>query len=277
MTSAKFSNASQQTDPKRIEAAQQAIAAFEQSKLEGVWTALNKPQAIAEMRSRISNPFSVNQGQQPFCGPASVVFELVRTNPVRYVEICRNLFEIGGFHGHTKWIPASERLRQCQGELQMPQVDWMILSTLRETENLLFPVEPDAPEIIRNLGGMTKSWELKGWVREVLGYRQIQYIHAYLMGDLRALRRASEAIAAGGAAFALVTAEGLLTQTPPLVPYPSHWIALLGDISIQPDTSSHSNRAQIGLDVYTWGRKMHIDIDERLFKNYFWGVVIAWP
>lgn len=256
-------------DARQVDRAWQAIAEFEKSRVGGVWTALDKGQIIAEMRSRLSNPCTLNQGGQPFCGPASVVFELVRTQPLRYVEICRNLFQIGGFHGKTKWIPASERLRQCQGDLQMPPVDWMVLSTLRETENLLFPVEPDAPEIVRNLGGMTKSWELKGWLREVLGYREIQYHHAYVMGDRRALDRAKSAIASGGGAFALVTAEGLLTSNPPRIPYPSHWIALVGNIAIESGC--------VSFHAYTWGRIMQVEIEERLFQKYFWGVVTGCP
>lgn len=253
-----------------------AIAEFEKSPLKGVWPHLDKATIVAEMRSRLSNPFNVNQGQQPFCGPASVLFELVRKQPGRYVQICRSLFETGRFEAQTKAIAASNELRQAsKGNLQMGPADWMILATLRESENLLFPVEPDASEIIRGLAGMTKSWELKGWVREILGYRTIHYKHTYLLGDMAALRDAADIVAKGGVAFPLITAEGLLRATSPSkadlpTALPNHWVTLLGNVSI-PTRGGSSD--QVTFDVYTWARGMRVTVDERYFRRYFWGVV----
>ncbi|MDF0554529.1 hypothetical protein [Kamptonema sp. UHCC 0994] len=36
---------------------------------------------------------------------------------------------------------------------------------------------------------MTKSWEMMGWVREILGYRDVKYRHGYLIWDVSALGR----------------------------------------------------------------------------------------
>ena len=263
--------------------AQAAIADFERSPLTGLWPHLDKATIVAEMRARVSNPFTVNQGQQPFCGPASVLFELIRKQPLRYVQMCRNLFEVGCFQSLTKTIQASNRLRDSsKGNLRMGQVDWMVLATLRESENLIFPVEPEAPEILRGLGGMTKSWEMKGWVREVLGYAQVRYDHTYLLRDIKTLRRAADVIASGGVAFALVTAEGLLGKKTPSradmpIAYPNHWITLLGNIDIQSGSGGKGDNGRVSFDVYTWARKLHVDVDEAPFKRFFWGVIMGAP
>jgi hypothetical protein len=71
-----------------------------------------------------------------------------------------------------------------------------------------------------------------------------------------------------------VTAEGLLQGKPPLLPYPDHWITLLGNISIK----AASNFANLGsthlsCDLYTWGQKRHIDVDQNPLENCFWGIV----
>jgi hypothetical protein len=193
----------------------------------------------------------------------------VRQQPLRYVEMCQSLFVVGGFHGATQWIAAPDALRQnTRGELHMGQADWMVLATLRQAENILFPVEPNAPEIIRNIAGMTKSWEMAGWVREILGY-QADYHHAYLLNDITALTAAAGAIAAGGVAFALITADGMLTAIPPPIPFPSHWVALLGDITIQGD--------RVSFDIYTWSKKLHLELDQTSFKKYFWACVTGMP
>ncbi|MBD2100819.1 hypothetical protein [Leptolyngbya sp. FACHB-261] len=255
--------------------AQQAIDDFERSLAPGVWPGLSKPTLVAEIRSRVRDPFLLNQGGQPFCGPASVLFELIRKQPLRYVEICRSLFERGVFQAKSRLIEASERLRQSQGRLRMGQADWLVLATLRESENLIFPVEPDAPDIIRNLGGMTKSWEMKGWVREVLGYTHVKYEHTYIYGEFAAMREAEAAMAEGGVAFALITAEGLLSDKPPLLAVPNHWVTLLGNLSIQPGKFLQHDSGHVSFDVYSWAQRLHVDIDEGPFEDYFWGVVIG--
>jgi hypothetical protein len=260
-----------------MQQAQQAIASFEQSTAPGVWPNLNKQTIVTEMRSRLSDPFQINQGGQPFCGPASIAFELVRKHPLRYIQICRSLFETGGFDSQSRHITASSILRQSQGRLRMGQADWMVLATLRESENFIFPVDPSAPDIIRNISGMTKSWEMKGWVREVLGYRNVKYTHTYIYGEFEALQEVAQIIAAGGVAFALITAEGLLSNRKPFLPYPNHWITLLGNISLQKGQPWQHDSGHVSLDVYSWARKMHVDLDEGPFEDYFWGVVTGSP
>ncbi len=237
-----------QPDCSLLREAEAAIADFEQSSASSAWPYLDKATIIADVRARVNDPFQVNQGGQPFCGPAAVLFELARKQPCQYVEICRSLFLIGGFQGHTHYIAASDELRQnSHGDLKMGQADWMVLATLREMENVLFPVEPNAPDLMRDLAGMTKSWEMKGWVREILGYRNVDYNHAFVMFDVNVMNDAATAIQAGGVAFALITAEGMLGDHPPAVAFPSHWIALLGNISVQGDP--------VNFDIYTWSKK----------------------
>lgn len=252
-----------------LKLAEQSIAEFENSNIPGVWVGLDKKQIIKELRSRVANPFNINQQSQPFCGPASIIFELVRKQPDLYVQICRHLFQIGGFHTQTnRWIYPSSRLLNSQGNFKISQVDWMILSTLRESENLIFPVEPNAPQLIRNLAGMTKTWEMAGWIQEILGYQKIKYLNAYLSKDVQVLEQAAQIVQAGGVAFALINDSGLLLNKPPAIPYPSHWVALLGNLSI-------ANNNLISFDVYTWGKTMTVTINLDLFKTHFWEVVVG--
>ncbi|MEG4805162.1 hypothetical protein QUB63_31550 [Microcoleus sp. ARI1-B5] len=268
------SSTSQQPHPSSLQQADEAISEFERSNRPSFWPALNKTQIIAEMRSRILDPFQVNQGGQPFCGPAAVTFALSARRPLRYVEICRHLWETGSFRTQSmRSISPSMTLRHSKGNLRMPQADWMVLSALRESENLIFPIEANAPEIVRNISGMTKSWEMAGWAREILGGRDVKSHYAYFSGDIPALRAADEAIQAGGFAFALITAEGMLGNQPPLIPYPSHWVALLGNIAIDEGSSSKGDRSRVSFDIYTWGRKMHVDIAKKSFENYFWAAI----
>lgn len=250
-----------------------AIDRFEQSPLPGVWQHLDKSTIVADMRSRVLDPFRVNQGQQPFCGPTSILFELVRKQPLRYVEISQRLFEIGSFHTKTKQIIAPDRLRQSRNEnLLMGQADWMLLATLRQAESLIFPVDPDAPVTIRNLSGMSFSWEMKGWTTEILGYSQVNHARAYKKGDIFALRDAANAVKLGGVAFALITAKGLLgtsssTEADIPIAMPNHWVTLLGNVL--------TKDGRVSFDVYSWGKKMHVDVDEASFDRFFWCTIVG--
>ncbi|MBD2483753.1 hypothetical protein [Planktothrix sp. FACHB-1365] len=254
------------SDPLTI--AETAIIEFERSKVPGVWTGLNKQQIIAEIRSRLLNPFNINQGSQPFCGPAAIIFELARKHPAAYIQLCRNLFQIGGFHTHTnRWIPSPVYLQQSQVNVKISQVDWMVLSTLRESENLIFSVDPNAPQLLRNLAGITKPWEIGGWTQEILGYQTIHYHYAYLFGDLEAIQKANQIVKSGGVAFGLINDFGLLLNKPPVFSYPSHWVALLDQLNID------YNRNMIEFNLFTWGQQMQIKVDIKTFKTYFWAVV----
>lgn len=265
-------------DTTQVQAAMSEINAFEQSIAASVWACLDKATVIAELRSRITDPFQINQGGQPFCGPASVLFELVRKQPTRYVQMCRNLFESGGFQGTTQWIRASQALREnVDRHLRMSQTDWMVLATLRESESLLFPIEPNAPELIRNLAGMTKSWEIKGWIRELLGYSKTDYHQAYLFSDVEAMNQSIAAIQSGGIALLLITAEGLLQGNPPPIPFPSHWVTLLGNFGVNGDASGTRERDRVSFDVYTWSKQVTIQTDINSFKKYFWAGVTGMP
>jgi hypothetical protein len=254
-----------------------ALAEFARSPQPGLWPHLDKGEMVQEMRRRLRDPYSVNQGPQPFCGPASVLFELIRKFPLRYVDMCRSLYETGKFQAFHRPIETSIALRQASKDIApLGPADWMVLATLRESENLIFPVEPNAPEIIRNIAGMTKSWEMMGWVREILGYDHTDYLHTYVLRDLTALRKAQAIIDQGGVAFGLITADGLLSDTPPRVTVPNHWVTLVGNTEIQKGSFWRHDSGHVSFDIFTWAKKVRVDVPEGRFEDSFWGVVLGW-
>ena len=267
----------------------QRLVKFERSPQTGVWNHLDKQQLINEIRDRINDPYQIQQGEQPFCGPAAVVFELIRKQPHRYIEICQSLYEHGSFEGMTKKIVAAGRLCRSYGNLRMAQADWMLLATLRDCANIIVPVHPKAPRIIREFGGMTKPWEVNGWVRELLGYAVTKTHPTPLWNEFRALQAANHIINSGGVAFALINSQGLLGNNSFIASrfhriYPNHWVTIVGNISIAgadgqpldlPTQSTKIKRARIKFDIYSWGRKIHVNTDVNTIKDYFWGVTIG--
>jgi hypothetical protein len=253
------------------------LRSFETSTHSGAWRYLTKPDILQDLRSRLSDPYQLQQGSQPLCGPASVVFELVRKQPDRYIDICQSLYETGSFQGYTRQIFADPGLRHSHGNLRMAQLDWMLLATLRNAANLILPLHPQSPTLLRNLAGMTKTWEMRSWVRELLGYSETKTKHTYIQGEFKALQTAKTTIEAGGVAFALINAEGLL-GSPSFLPatfyriYPSHWVTILGNIAIESDLHQ---QGKIVFDIYSWGRKIRVNSSVKNIQNYLWGIVIG--
>ncbi len=257
------------------------LAKFARSSQTGVWKYLDKQQIIDDIRDRLADPYQIKQGEQPFCGPAAVIFELIRKQPHRYIDICQNLYEHGSFAGFTKKIVAAGRLCRSYGNLRMAQADWMLLATLRDCANIVVPVHPKAPKIVREFGGMTKPWEIGGWVRELLGYTVAKSYPTPLWNEFRALQEAQSIVNTGGVAFALINSQGLLGNNSFLASrfhriYPNHWVTILGNISIEPTTQvSKKKGISVNFDIYSWGRKIHVNTNAAAIKDYFWGVTIG--
>jgi hypothetical protein len=251
---------------------------FARSNTPGVWNHLDKQQIVQDLQARIENPFKIEQGEQPFCGPAAVVFELIRKQPHRYLDICQSLYERGSFDGYTKPIVAAGRLRRSYGNLRMAQADWMLLATLRDSANLIVPVHPKAPELIRNIAGITKPWEINVWVQELLGYPEV-ITQQCLSGEFQALQEAERIVANGGVAFGLINSQGLLGINTFFAArlhrlYPSHWVTILGNLSIEsPTRTSRRKQSRVEFDIYSWGRKIRVNTDAGSIGDYFWGVV----
>jgi hypothetical protein len=260
---------------------EERLAKFARSTQTGVWNHLDKQQIVSDIRDRLIDPFQINQGEQPFCGAAAVVFELIRKQPDRYIQICQNLYEHGCFEGYTKKITVAGRLCRSYGNLRMAQADWMLLATLRDCANKIVPIHPKAPYLIRELGGITKPWEISGWVRELLGYAHAKSHPTIVSGEFRALQEADSTIESGGVAFGLINADGLLGNSSFLVSrlhrlYPNHWVAILGDISIEAPTKITKNKqSRVQFDIYAWGRKIHVNTDTSAIKDFFWGVTVG--
>jgi hypothetical protein len=247
---------------------------FATSAVSGVWPHLQKKQIITDIAARIKDPYQIQQGAQPFCGPAAVIFELVRKQPHRYIDICQQLYEGGYFRGFSRSIVAKEKLRHGGGKIRIAQADWMLMATLRAEANLIVPVHAKTSLLMRNIGGMTKSWEMADWLRELLDYRQTDFkiIHRK-DSEAIALNTATANIAAGGTSLLLLNSQILLEGKWLPISFPSHWVTLLAGANIVDPSADRST--VIELPIYSWGRKIKLKATKSNLQQHLWGVVHA--
>lgn len=247
-----------------------ALERFEQSPHPGVWRFIDKSRIIQEIHDRLQTPFTAYHGRMCLSGAAAIAAELLRKNPFRYVCLCHSLFETGGFQTPHQRVQASEHIRQIQiSDYWVEQcpphtfgiapaisaLDWMLLTTFHETQLSAFPTPlfmPLMPQAIVQTPQLAKPWELKGWLKEVLGYQNVRFHHAHLGITLpsarrRLWKRATKVISKGGVAIALVTSAPLpethlsethlsethlfesasTAPTLKMQPYqPNHWVSL---------------------------------------------------
>ncbi|MBD0268444.1 MAG: hypothetical protein ICV77_09130 [Cyanobacteria bacterium Co-bin8] len=249
-----------------------AIATFKQSNQPGVWPHISKADLLDDIQKTLANPLQVNQNYTPFCGPTAIVFELVSKQPARYVSLCQALYETGQFRSRTKVVKPSQGLLQSKVRSGMSTADWMLIATLRDTENLLFPVTGDSGSVGNNIAGITTPWEMKGWIYEILGYDQVEFESTFVYGEFDAMRAADAARSQGGVAFLMIH-SAMLGGATPAIAHPNHWVAYLGGLQIDNGVWYSHDSGKIRFNCYSWGKQYTVDLGEGPFEDYMWGVV----
>ncbi len=259
----------ERTDLQGNDLADWAAELFERSNVNGLWKAIDKAAVVANVRRRRQQAEEIDQEKSNFCGPTSVAYELARTQPRRYVELCRQLYETGGFWSRTKRVEADDRLRADAVGHGMEPADWMLIATMRDSENALFKVESDASGLMSGLQGMTFPWEIKGWAEEILLKDDVDIDVCAVLGELDAIKRAQEVYDQGGSAFILLNMAVLKKGDRTILPFPDHWVVFQGNL----DVTDVDNR--VGFDVYTWGKIMPLNLTRKRFEQAIFCVVTA--
>jgi hypothetical protein len=150
-------------------AAQQLVNDFAQRMGPGAFTNLSRADIASGLRARVDNPSIIRQGPTQFCGPGSFVFSIASDDPVRYVRFAIELYEHGQSSlGNLHVVPDDEVLRSSPPSSTIAPVDWMVLGSLRDSENWFFDIGTGA-DIIRN---GTNPHEVAGWFRQA-GYTKV--------------------------------------------------------------------------------------------------------
>ncbi len=251
-----------------------ALLAFEFSTAPGVWPQLPKATLLSEMIDRVQHPLHVDQASTPLCGPAAIVFELVSRDPARYVALMRELYETGHFHGATEVVDPSQDTRDSAKPASIDVADWIMMATLRDTENAVFDVEGDSGDYVM---GLSTPWEMKGWAEEVLQLPDTSFTSTVFYGEFDALREAQDALDLGGVAFLLVNSSMLPGQVQPWFSVPQHWISFRGGLVIDEGDPWVWDSGHVKFDCYTWGSMRKVDLGEGPFEDAMFGVVTAVP
>lgn len=240
---------------------------FERSTAPGVWPQIDKASLAADVRATVTDPETqVYQAKAQFCGPTSIVLEFAKRMPRRYVRLCQQLYETGGFVARSKAINASGNLRASQTGQDMSPADWMLIATMRDEENAVFPVTAGASGVSAGIQGLTTPWEMEGWTKEILFKDQTAISTTFVWGERDAISYAEQVYNAGGVAFLMINSD-LLTRmnenTNPLLP--DHWVVYRGGLGFAD--------GRIQFKVWSWARNYPVDVSIGRFEDCMYGIV----
>jgi len=197
------------------------------------WVNLRTAQAEANVKQqvldRIDSPGLVDQDNRSLCGPCSIIHELAKRQPLRYVTAMRTLYKEGRLICGTYSAEAGSQLVNGIIPTGIPVADWMLAAVMRDNENLIADVDPDEGGAAEGISGLTYIGAMCTWARQMLGLAHVSSETTYLWGEEDAITAGQDAINRGGTAFMLVSA-GLWRHDPGW--YPDHWSVLRGNLVI---------------------------------------------
>jgi len=125
----------------------QSIANFRAASGPGVWKHLHRQRVADELAVRVNDPTKIYQGQAGLCGPSAFLEDLITDDPVHYVRMAYELFELGFTHmirgpvpkAGGKFLKPDEALRTHPIPVDrtgtgpdIPEADWLVLSSIRQ-------------------------------------------------------------------------------------------------------------------------------------------------
>jgi len=196
----------------------------------------------------------------------------VRREPIRYVQICRQLYETGAIDMASIVARPGDACLRSQIKPGVTPADWVMLAGLRDAENILWPVTAGSASV----AGITTPDEMVKWCVHLLGMGHVGYHSTVVFGEFDAMRACRDAVDKGGVAYLLIDSS-LLTSGRPAVRYPNHWVSFLGGLSINNGVWWKHDSGSIRFDCYSWGQRRTVSKGEGTFEACMWGAVVAVP
>lgn len=278
-----------------------ALASFRNDSAKGAFAAFTRQQIADQLERRLMYPKMVRQSSVGFCGPASIVYWMAKTQPDLYIQIVTDLFNEGKFRGHGEQFNPSADFLNATSELprfggnRIAEIDWMVMGAMRDVSGG-FKIDGDGDDVTGTRKGI-----LKTWCKEILGYTDVGFEPSRIVGEHKALEHADRAcnslrilrngdIAQGlgilqvhsrilkdavekkakkddsDTAFLKALGEELVGD---------HWVVFEGDSASDPGKKAKSNDGHFTFDVYSWGRIIRVDVDEKTFRDNMFGAIWA--
>lgn len=266
-----------------------AVVSFAKDTRRSKFPMLDRASIAQQLRDRLSDPRAVNQINTGFCGPAAIVYWLVKTQPETYIEVVDELFHLGKFRTHGKtYVPDDEFLEASAnlatvGGGRIEDIDWMVMGAIRSASGISNSIDGDSQE-----NGASPRLMVE-WCKEILGYDTVEHERSYALGEHKALDAADAAFNRNGVGFLNLASStlkdgveikkkdddtGLFERLGDKL-FGDHWVVYEGDYWCDPGKVRNRKDGRFSFRVYSWGRLYHLSLSEVDFRNAMYGAVTA--
>lgn len=242
----------------------------------GRWPHLDRDEVGVGMLMRIAYPASLHQNQTNLCGPAAILYNLLRDRPGAYAQFAIDMYE----RGEAKMVnisitPKEDLFNFSPSSSDIAPVDWLTLASLRNSNDWFIHYDSSAGEF----SGATTPMELAHWFTRA-GYYDVTEDANFVrhQRDTDNMDEASRLLAAGYRVCLLIDDQmikaGEQTQSGSMWLLDRHWVVLRSKI----DRSG----GNVKMTIFTWGdgdyqvpQGAPLSLDNFL-ENYY-GYVAAKP
>ena len=218
---------------------------------------------------RIFTPNLINQQTLNVCGPATIAHMQADLAPAGYANLVKQVFQTATIDGDraNDDLLANSVANRVGSEQQMAEVDWMLLSCMRDTENAIFDFEGNSSE---DFSAMTMPGEIAEWMEEILGCPETEHYTSYMWGEVSNAQTVSNLMRTHGndVVVAVLVDADAMQKTDFTLNIPTHWVRLMAPIEFQGDD-------HITMRVYTWGAEQPYTYTEDEFEDVLFEFVVG--
>ncbi len=230
------------------------------------WPYLDKVAVLDRIQLLRGDADLFDQGRMGLCTAAAFYHHALQRAPDKMAQLGNALLDQGvGYLGKMK-IRAGYDLRHADYRKLaaanppfVPQAEWMLMSSLRDSENIWFDFEGGLDE---NYSMETSAEELSGWYKDTGFYTNVSFTDDRSIAKIRLLQKAATSHLALWISANMI-APGVKA---------GHMITVESPIAVDPATNT------ISFDYWTWGRtkpykKLSMSLAD--FQKDYFGAITA--
>jgi hypothetical protein len=240
--------------------------------------------------ARIKEPSKISSANSQLCGAASVIYNLAQADPAAYAKLAIDLFENGKGTIKMLTITPSPDLLSTRLPAGNDPADWIVLASLRDSENWVFTYHGDGRWRIPYFGdslddakAIQMPHTVASWYTSV-GYTDVRNeTNLVFTKDWDDVAAADRLHRSGYMVSLFINSNMLSTKTQgEASTFPDHWVGLMSPILSS--TIHVDPAATVSATIYTWGqdkRDVNQDVNHKMtvkqFLANFYGYVAGKP
>ncbi len=259
-----------------------------------VWHNCQRAQVASELDVRIDNPEKIDQNDTQWCGYASILNRVIKSDPEKYANYVVGLFENGtaklnlAEKGEGAQVSVDDSITKgapptildSNGALveRMPQADYIALAGLRnhfKTGAASVAEKIPILNLLKDIHG-SGGGELCNALK-TLGCSQVyDQSSAFSSKDMGVLNAASGHFTANRHVILLIDAS-LIAMGKGNQGRGNHWVVLDSAVRVTPAASGNRDQDILEFEVFSWGDRKQIRETKHVVLMRFFGYVVGYP